>query len=422
MTDNKVEMADLLPLPSAPSLLIENNKKVKNVILRAPILTSSGYGVHARQVARWLFEQLDSREDLKLFIEPLNWGVTPWIVNTDKYDGLIGRMVQHVKQAEHYDVSIQLQLPNEWNPFLADYNIGLTAAVETDCCPKEWVGNANQMDMVIVPSEFVKNTFTNTGTITTKLVVVPEAFTDACLDSNKETVKTTTLSQLEKIDTEFNFLVFGQFCGNNPDNDRKNLAYTIKWLSEVFKDQTNIGVIIKTNFGRNTKLDRVNTVNALAKILLEVKQGTGPKFYLLHGDMKDEEVAALYRSPKVKALLSLSRGEGFGLPLLEAAACGLPVISTNWSAPTEFLGLGKYIKVDYTLGPIHNSRVDNKIFFANQKWAHPDEADAKRKVEKFLKSPSMPQQWARELAEKLQNAYSFKKISEKYTEVLKDIV
>jgi len=300
--------------------------------------------------------------------------------------------------------------------------IGLTAAVETDRCNPEWVKNVNQMDMVIVPSEFVKNVFLNSGTVTTKLVVVPESFMDSCLESNKEAVTAITLPQLEKINTEFNFLVFGQFTGNNPDNDRKNLAYTIKWLAEVFKDQTNIGIIVKTNFGRNTKLDRTNTINALAKILLEVKKGAGPKFYLLHGDMSDEEVVSLYRSPKVKALLSLSRGEGFGLPLLEAAACGLPVITTNWSAPVEFLGQGKYIKVDYTLGAIHQSRIDDKIFFAGQKWAHPDENDAKRKVEKFFKSPGIPQQWSKELAAKLQETHSFNSISKCYSETLKDVI
>jgi glycosyltransferase involved in cell wall biosynthesis len=138
--------------------------------------------------------------------------------------------------------------------------------------------------------------------------------------------------------------------------------------------------------------------------------------------MSEQEISALYRHPKIKALLSLTRGEGFGLPLLEAAACGLPVICTNWSAHTEFLGQGKYIKVDCTLAPIHQSRVDDKIFFQNQKWAYPDEADAKRKIEKFFKSPAIPQQWAKDLAEKLQKSHNFEAIGKQYTELLKDVI
>ena len=417
MSNNKrkIETTGLLPMPGPTEALVSEKKK--RVILRAPVLTQSGYGVHSRQLARWLFKQLDSRTDLEVFVEPLSWGITPWIVDTEAHDGLIGRMVQHSRQSDSYDVSLQLQLPNEWNPFLADFNIGISAVVEADSCPPDWIQSVNQMDLIIVPSEFAKQAFTNTGTCTTEIVVVPEAFTDECADDAPETDM-----PLDNVDTKFNFLVFGQFCGNNPDNDRKNLAYTIKWLSETFKDEPDVGVIVKTNFGKNSKLDRANTINILGKVILETRKGPGPSFYLLHGDMTDAEVAALYKSPKVNALVSFTRGEGFGLPILEAAACGLPVIVTNWSAHTEFLKQGKFVKIDYNLVPLHPSRVDNKIFFPEMRWANADERDAKRKLRRFRDSSKVPEQWAKELAAKLQKTHSFDAISARYTEVLKDVI
>jgi glycosyltransferase involved in cell wall biosynthesis len=50
----------------------------------------------------------------------------------------------------------------------------------------------------------------------------------------------------------------------------------------------------------------------------------------------DERMAAIYSSFDV--LLSTSRGEGFGLPVLEAQACGTPVIASNWTASAELVG------------------------------------------------------------------------------------
>lgn len=397
----------------------------KKVILRAPLLVSSGYGTHSRQVARWLFDQLDKRDDLEVFTEPLRWGICPWLVNTDDHNGLVGRVVQHAQKSDHYDVSIQLQLANEWNPFLANYNIGISAMVECDTCNPKWIDNINQMDLVVVPSEFIKKSVEVSGNVKTKIIVIPEAFTDECKDenySNEELNDINSIVDLSSVTTDFNFLIFGQFTGNNPENDRKNIPHTLRILCDTFKDNEDVGVVIKTNFGRNSHMDKASTINALTKILLEVKKGPGPKFHLLHGNMSDKEVAALYRHPKIKALVSLTHGEGFCLPALSSGASGLPVIITDWSGHTDFMNLGKYIKIDYQLAPIHQTRVDNAIFFPNMKWAYPIEQDVKNKLMKFYKSPAIPQQWAKELANKLQKTYNFEQISNNYTEAFKDII
>ena len=192
----------------------------KTVILRGPLCTSSGYGVHVRQVARWLFDYSDSQGNLDVVTELTAWGNTPWIVDVNEQDGLIGRCIQSAQKRDKYDVSIQLQLPNEWNPFLADYNIGITAGVEATSCDPAWVMACNRMDLIIVPSDFVKQVLMNSGELKVRIEVVPEAFIDAVA---KETVPELELD----LTTDFNFLVFGQFTGNNPENDRKNIFYTI---------------------------------------------------------------------------------------------------------------------------------------------------------------------------------------------------
>lgn len=388
---------------------------MKTVLLRAPVLTMSGYGVHARQVARWLFEQEEAL-DLDITVEPLNWGHTGWLTDVDAEDGLVGRVLQAADNTKpFYDVTIQLQLPNEWNPMLGAFNVGITAGVETDRCNPGWIDAVNQMNLVIVPSEFTKSSFLASGNVSTDIVVIPESFVDEVKDQDNCSIDLN-------LETKFNFLVFGQVTGNNPDNDRKNLAYTIKWMAEALAGHPDVGVIVKSNLARNTKIDRLASTNMFAKLIQEVKVGPGPRFYLLHGNMKNQEVVGLYKHPTVKALVSLTHGEGFGLPILEAAACGVPVIAPDWSGHMEFMKHGRFLKLEHKIAPIHESRVDNHIFVPGAQWAYPTEQDAKKKLVKFVDAPVIPKQWAMELKEKLLKLYDFETVSAQYSKILEPVL
>jgi glycosyltransferase involved in cell wall biosynthesis len=385
---------------------------MKTVLLRGPMLTLSGYGVHARQIAKWLFRVATETHELDITTEPLPWGRCHLVIDPEAEDGLIGQIIQAAGNKKNfYDVTIQVQLPNEWNPFLGNFNIGVTAGVETDKCNPAWVECINRMDMVIVPSEFTKQMFLDTGTVTVPLVVVPEAFPESF---DKGQPKALDLG----LKTKFNFLVVGQLTGNNTENDRKNLPYTIKWLAETFAGCPDVGVVLKTNSGAHTQLDKRAVTGIFSKLVGEVSKPNGPTFYLLHGHMTDEEMHGLYVHPDIKALVTLTHGEGYGLPVLEAAACGLPVIATNWSGHLEFLKHGKFIAVESTVAPIPESRIDNQIFMKDVKWANPSEADAKYRLRKFYGAPQLPKQWATELAIKIKDRYSFESIARTYSLLL----
>lgn len=392
----------------------------KNILFRGQTLVSAGYGVHSRQIAKFLLNLEENGKDVKVYFQNLPWGICPMLVNPDAENGLIGKVLQRpYQQNVEYDVSIQVGLPLEFDCFLGKYNIGVTAAVETDRCNPTWIDAINRMDLIIVPSEFTKKVLTSSGNVTVRIEVIPESWFEEVRNAGKEP---NIIVDKLKLTTKFNFLLVGQFTGNNADNDRKNIPYTIKWICEEFKNNEDVGLIIKTNSGRLSKADKRNCLNLISQIVLQVKQGKGPKIYLLHGNMTNKELVDLYTHPDVKALVSLSHGEGYGLPLLEAAVCGLPVISTDWSAPTEFLGLGKYIKVDCTVAPIHPTRVDNNIFMKDVKWAFPSESDAKRKMKRFYNSSSIPKQWAIDLKNILLKTHSPETIETKYSKLLEGIL
>ena len=382
-----------------------------NICIRGPLLSISGYGNHSRQVFRWLSE----KPNVNISSQILPWGITPWYINPDALNGLAGKVMQTSVQTQDsgYDMSFQIQLPNEWDSNLAKYNVGITAAVETDICNPAWIDACNQMDLIVVPSEHTRKTIVRSGNLIKPIVVVPESFPD-------EISSPDIIPYELNITTSFNFLIFGQLTGINAFHDRKNTYHAIKWISEEFANDPDVGIIVKTNHGRNTSIDR----KMVRHIFKNVVSGIGPHppIYLLHGAMSDMEVAGLYKNPAIKGLVAPTRGEGFGLPLLESAASGLPVLATKWSGHCDFLNQGKWIKFNHKLVDVPPGRVDNQIFIEKSQWAEVDEIDFKKKLRKFKNKPQIPQEWALELGDSIQKSHSFASISSAWDAVMRDYV
>jgi len=385
---------------------------MKNILIRGPLLNSAGYGVHSRQI----FSYLDSKSKFNISSQVTPWGICPFYLDADLEDGLIGKIINTSLPSETYpEVSFQIQLPNEWDPQLAKVNIGITAGVETDKCNPSWVEKINKMDLVIVPSSHTKKCFENSGKVKTKIEVVPEYIQPAIMEQKLEPMKLN-------LPTKFNFLMFGLITGQTPDTDRKNTFYGIKWLCETFKGNKDVGIVVKTNLGRMSVIDRKNTAFMLKKLVDEVRDGDYPKIYLSHGMMTDHEISSFYRSPDLHALVSFTRGEGYGLPLLEAAASGLPVMATKWSGHMDFLNNIRFSGFDYDLIDVHPTRLDEEIFISGAKWAHPKEEDTKKRLSKIKNSYKVPTEWAEAGSKSLRKSLNSEKVFEIYDKVLQDIL
>jgi len=373
-------------------------------------MTQSGYGVHARQFVKYAMKKKDW--DVSFQVTP--WGMTPWQINTE--DPVIKFITDRTVLAHSsYDLSIQIQLPNEWDPSLAKKNIGVSAVVETTKCNPTWINCCNNMDAVIFPSTFTKKVVEDTGTLTTSSYVINESFPEEFEDNDCNI-------DLD-LDTDFNFLVYGQITGENAETDRKNFFYTIRWLCEEFKNEPNVGIVIKTNAGKNTLIDRQITNQMLKKLLDYVRSGDNtPRVHLVHGNLKTTEVGGLYVHPKIKCLVSATRGEGYGLPILEAAAQGLPVIATNWSGHLDFMKKGNFIKLDYDLIDVPETKVDNHIFMSGTKWANVREEDFKKKTRKFYNSHKVPKDWAMSLKSKIREDFSQSTIESQMETTFQEVV
>ncbi len=93
---------------------------------------------------------------------------------------------------------------------------------------------------------------------------------------------------------------------------------------------------------------------------------------------------SLYRHEKISAFLALPHGEGFGLPIFEAAYSGLPVVATGWSGQMDFLVDEEqnehFYNVSFDLQPVQKDVVWENVLIAESMWAFPREQSAKQKM------------------------------------------
>tara|TARA_Y100000592_G_scaffold41024_1_gene64966 strand:+ start:1 stop:732 length:732 start_codon:yes stop_codon:yes gene_type:complete len=144
----------------------------------------------------------------------------------------------------------------------------------------------------------------------------------------------------------------------------------VKVFLETFKDRdVQPSLIMKTSSATFSIMDRDECLNKIKTIKNSIKyEKSLPKIYLLHGDLTDDEMNALYNHPKVRAHVSFTKGEGFGRPLLEASISQKPVIVSGWSGQVDFLDKNLSVLLPGELKEVHDSVVWKDVVLKGSKW------------------------------------------------------
>jgi len=345
-------------------------------IISCPIETYSGYGARSRDIVKAIIE-LD-KYDVKILSQ--RWGNTPWgfLDDNPKWSFLKNHIVLPQQITQKPDIWMQITVPNEFQP-MGKYNIGVTAGIETTVCHHSWIEGINRMDTTWVSSNHAKTVFENCTFEQrhpqTQQVVgiiqlqkpIEVVFEGADLETYLPTKDNHF--DLDQIKENFAFLFVGHWMQGQIGEDRKNVGLMLKIFLETFKNQANApALILKTSGAGSSYMDRDLILDKIHQVKSTVNAKTLPSIYLLHGEFTDEEMNGLYNNKKVKAMISLTKGEGFGRPLLEFSLTKKPIISTNWSGHIDFLKPKFTTLLEGELTNVHPSAQVKDMILGEGKW------------------------------------------------------
>lgn len=311
------------------------SKSEVSVFWHSQVGAPSGYAVSAREMILKL-------DELRVDVHLAYLYGTDWM-DTQRDDHRIAAMRQRPK-----DLNLPQVVYSSGDLFCKNsgkYRIGYTM-LEVNGIPEDWVLQANAMDEIWVPSTFNLETFANSG-VTKPIYVMPLGVNP---DYFNPKIRAFRPSQ------RYTFLSVFEW------GERKAADVLLRAYHRAFLRKDDVLLLLKV----------INTdpgVDVHKEILNLGLPTDGPPVVVIYNqDLPVHQMGSLYRSADCFVLPT--RGEGWGMPVIEAMACGLPVIATNWSAHTDFMDE----TVAYPLAVAELIPAEAKCpYYKGFAWAQPDE-------------------------------------------------
>ncbi|HBV97874.1 MAG TPA: glycosyl transferase family 2 protein [Desulfotomaculum sp.] len=288
-------------------------------------------------------------------------------------------------------VFVRHSIPDRFEKF-GRFSMGVTAW-ESDRIHPLWRDWSNAMDALAVPSAMNIEAFTGGGVHkSVELVrygvdqafISPGEYRDVLAGKNAP---------------PFRFLsVFDWIY-------RKGYDLLVQAFWKEFSLRDGVCLVIKTGFGRTLTGARENILADMRRLKERVRppRGVAP-VYFFTGDASPANMVNLYRS--CHCFVLPSRGEGAGLPLLEAGSLGMPVIATGWGGQTDFLNDQNSYPVSYQLEPVPYQR-HCPYYRQDQNWARPDMDDLRKKMRAALEDRPTAREKGRQLQELVTSRYTW---------------
>ena len=381
-----------------PYETFEAERFKKGINLSANIKAYTGLG----EASRILAKQIDSAgidmDIHEFFVPPCNVrfdeSFNDRLVDDTK-DLQYGINIFHVNASE-FPIAFLNMGKELWD---YHYNIAYWAW-ELEEFPVEWCGSFNLVDEVWTLSDFTSNTL--------------KKYTDKPIYTVPLSVEAPTEDGVGR--SYFNLpndkFLFLMMFDSGSVMERKNPLAVIESFKKAFPADSEIsskvGLVIKINEPELSEKDE--------KIIKDAFGTEYENIYFVCGSLSKKKVNSLIQS--VDVLVSLHRGEGFGLVMAEAMYLGTPVIATDYSANTEYMDSDVACMVDYRLIELDKDYVPFKKGFH---WADADTDSAAAYMKRLYEDKDFYQKLSRKAESRVREKLSYENTARIISDRVNDI-
>lgn len=332
---------------------------MKVVKIVGPVLRTDGYGEMAKQLALGLHEAGAKVKIKSIRFSEDDKKLSSLISEKEKIKEL---MVEDYIQGQPFissgkdvDIVIQCLTPDNFHIHYepGKLNIGYTMW-ETDKLPEHWIRLCNLMDHIFVPSKFCLKTFKECGV---KNVSVVPILTN--------TTKFSKVKRNENLHSlvEDKFVFYSIFQWS----ERKNPTALLNSYYSKFGSEDKCILILKSYIGNDNERNREEIAARVKDYRNNIKRNNKdyPRVMCIADQTSDEQVLQIHKHGD--CYLAPVRGEGWGLPVFDAALIGNKIIATDNQSYCDFLNSKLHNLIPYQTQPVFNM---SGLYTPDQKWAN----------------------------------------------------
>jgi len=182
---------------------------------------------------------------------------------------------------------------------------------------------AARFQMILAPSQHVLRPYLEAGLGPSRGAVIPHGIDPAVFSPSAPPFSYPTGKRFKFLQTSFPWIT------------EKGFDLTLRAFARAFSSTDDVALILKVPRIRDVR-ERAGTFGRLEALVKETLTKPGaPEILLLESDVPLNRRGGIYTG--ADCYVFPLRAEGFAMTILEAMACGLPVIATPWSGPLDFL-------------------------------------------------------------------------------------